>query len=316
MRYEHLISQALATPWAIEPAYADRIADLLVRRVIAGTVDQAEIQAAINSRREDDDPAARVADGVAVIQLYGPIVPKGGMFVKSSGASSAENFASLFESLCANADVNAIVIDADSPGGSTNGITEAYARMTAAKRASGKTVAAVSNYMMCSAAYYLCSMADEIIASPSSYTGAIGVFAIHESVARKLEAEGIDVTVISAGDEKVDGIPVEPLSERAATSMQSRIDALYSAFVRDVAAGRNTTASAVRSGYGRGAPLTSGAALDAGVVDRVGTLSETVDRMRRPQARAASRRRRASTEDLSADLARQIGEQYVRSRNS
>ena len=308
VRYEHLISRAMATPWAIEPAYAERVASLLVRRVIAGTVSPTEISAAVGQQRSQD---IDVDSGVAVTRMYGLILPKANIMTEASGAMSAEVFASTFEALCADGEISAIVIDCDSPGGSTDGIAEAHARMAAAKAESGKTVVAVSSYMMCSAAYWLCCIADEIVASPSSMTGSIGVFAIHESVAGQLETEGVDVTLISAGEEKVDGNPFEPLSPRAAASMQGRIDAMYGAFVRDVAGGRNATPAAVRSGYGRGAPLTAGSALDAGVADRVGTLAETVGRMRRPQARAASRRRRASTAEVNAELARAIGAEYA-----
>ena len=188
MRYEHILSRALSTPWAIEPAYADRIASLLVSRVIAGAVSQGEIAAAVGERR---DASLTVTDGVGVARLYGPIFPKANMMTESSGATSAEDFASLFEALCRSSDVSAVVIDCDSPGGSTDGVAEAYDRMLSAKADSGKTVVAVSSYMMCSAAYFLCCAADEIVVSPSSFTGGIGVFAIHESVAEALKDEGI-----------------------------------------------------------------------------------------------------------------------------
>lgn len=306
MRYEHLISRVESTLWAIEPAYGKFFTDLLYRRT-GEAVSADDVRAATVDRRGGDQG---VRDGVGIVQLYGPIFPKANLMTESSGCTSCEEFAGAFEALCANADVAAIVIDCDSPGGAISGVQEAYDRMVSAKSDSGKTVVAVANHTMASAAYWLCCAADEIVASPSSLTGAIGVFKIHESIARKLEADGTDVTIISAGEEKVDGNPFEALSDRASASMQSRIDAAYNAFTRAVADGRNTTPAAVRSGYGRGAPLTSGAALDAGLVDRVGTMLETVDRMRRPQARAAARRRRSSSEALSVELAQQIGKHY------
>ena len=296
MRYEHLLAYVMSTPWAIEPTYAERVASLIVKRVLAGGPIAEDVEAAVGRRR---DPEPQISDGVAVLPLHGPIFPKANLMTKSSGATSAEEFASAFAALCADDDVSAIVIDCDSPGGSVFGVSEAFARMRAAKRSTGTTVAAVSNYMMCSAAYYLAAVADEIVASPSSYTCSIGVVAIHESIADKLEAEGVDVTLIYAGERKADGNPFEPLGERAEASMQARIDAAYAAFVRDVADARGATEAEVRDGYGRGAPLTATSAVESGGADRVGTLAETVARMRRPQARSATKRRRVTAGELA-----------------
>ena len=102
------------------------------------------------------------------------------------------------EALVASDDAKAIVIDVDSPGGSVSGIPEAASRIKALRGI--KPIVAVSNYLNASAAYWLTAQADEVVASPSSMTGSIGVFSIHESIARSLDAEGIDVTLIKAGD--------------------------------------------------------------------------------------------------------------------
>lgn len=137
---------------------------------------------------------------------------------------------------------------------------------------------AVSNTLMASAAYDLAAQADEVVASPSSLTGSIGVWMAHVDLTGALEAEGIKVKLISAGKYKTLGTPYEPLSAEHEARLQAMVDVYYQGFLSRVARGRGTTAAAVKSGFGEGDVLTASAAKAAGLVDKVATLEQTLAR--------------------------------------
>jgi ClpP class serine protease len=122
---------------------------------------------------------------VAVLPMFGTISQRPSLMTKYSGGTSAEQFAGAHAALLDDGSVRSIVWEVDSPGGSVAGVPEAAARLVG-MRGQKKTVA-VSNALMASAAYWLGSAADEIVAAPSSLTGSIGVVAVHEDYSRANE---------------------------------------------------------------------------------------------------------------------------------
>jgi ClpP class serine protease len=79
----------------------------------------------------------------------------------------------------ADESIGAIVIQIDSPGGNVAGTPE-VARKIYEARGKGKAIIAQADSLMASAAYYIGAAADEIVATPSSEVGSIGVYAVHE----------------------------------------------------------------------------------------------------------------------------------------
>ena len=154
---------------------------------------------------------------------------------------------------------------------------------------------------MGSAAYMLASQADEVVASPSSITGGIGIFNVHSSIARALEAEGIDTTLIKAGRYKAEDLPILPLGEGARDAMQTMVDVFYDQFVRAVARGRGATARGVKKAFGEGRALAADAALEAGLADKVETLADVVVRLGTSRGRNAIARS-SHAEDEEPDL--------------
>jgi signal peptide peptidase SppA len=141
--------------------------------------------------------------------------------------------------------------------------------------------------MAASAAYWLAAQADEIVSLPSGVAGSIGVFMAHKSLARALEQEGIDVTLISAGKFKVEGNPYAPLDEEAQGFMQSRVDDYYASFTRAVAKGRGVPITQVREGMGQGRVLGADAALAQNMVDGIASFDQVLSKMQKDAALSA-----------------------------
>lgn len=224
--------------------------------------------------------ATRVGS-VSVLPVYGVIEHRSDWLMELFGEGAS--IMGLREALRAELNdptVRAVVLDIDSPGGSIAGVTEFASELRTA-RGGTKPIVAVANTLAASAAYWLGSQADEFVVTPSGHVGSIGVYAVHQDVSRLLDAMGVTMTIVSAGPHKTEGNEFEPLSDEARAQIQSRVDASYQQFLADVAAGRRVAVADVEANYGGGRVFTARDALKAGLVDRVATLAQTVQRLER-----------------------------------
>jgi ClpP class serine protease len=64
--------------------------------------------------------------------------------------------------------------------------------------------------------------------------------------------------------------------------VQGLVDGAYGRFIGDVAKGRGIRPADVRDGYGQGRTLSAERALEAGLIDRIATSSETLARIMQP----------------------------------
>jgi signal peptide peptidase SppA len=164
----------------------------------------------------------------------------------------------------------------DSPGGEVFGVSELADKIYAAREQ--KKIIAVANSLMASAAYWIGSSAHEIVATPSSITGSIGVIAMHEDWSKALESMGVKTTIITAGEHKADGSPYAPLTEPAAIEIKKRVDYYYEMFTESVGRNRGNTANQVKKTYGDGRVFNAKEAKDIGLIDRIDTLQGTINR--------------------------------------
>lgn len=299
-----------STPWAIEEGALAQIVELLQLRRNGYEFTEQEIQARINlskaepSEGEEDGP--QVLDGVAVLPLFGVLAPRLSMMQEISGGTSTQIFGQWFEQALKDPNIKAIVLNVDSPGGSAYG-NEEIAQIIRAARGQ-KPIKAVATNMMASAAYYIGSAADELIASPSAEVGSIGTYMIHGEGSRAAANEGYTYTVVKAGENKAVGNNVEPLTSSARAVLQERIDNLNTQFVAAVATNRNVSPETVNKNFGQGKVMLAPAAKAAGLVDRVGTLNQVVGELRAKSAQTLTPKK---LDIISADPAPVSGARIV-----
>lgn len=288
-RLEHLFRFVSNTPWAITPEVLAVITDMLTYRMAGHRLSAEEIEERIG--RELDVPyhaedlqaraGSRRSDrggAVALLSLYGVIAPRASMVQSVSGPSGTglDEFSSLLQNAVDDPEVGSIVIDINSPGGTTDMVPETGERIRNAREV--KPVYAVANTQAASAAYWLASQATEVVATQSADVGSIGVYMAHHDLSGELEQRGRKVTLISAGKFKVEGNPFQELGDEALAHYQGVADDFYGMFVDAVARGRGVKSSVVREGYGEGRTLMAKKALAAGMIDRIDTLEGTVNR--------------------------------------
>lgn len=267
----NILRAAGRTPWAIQEGKLQEIVAFLELRANGGLVAEEDVRAFAASNRR---PTPAAHGSVAVLPLFGVIGHRMNAMSSMSGGTSTEKFASLFANALEDPNVRAIVLDIDSPGGTVQGVSELASQIYKARGT--KPIVAVANALAASAAYWIASAADEIVAPPSGEVGSIGVFVIHTDVSKAEAADGVTHTIIKAGKYKAEGNPYEPLSEEARAAAQEYVDGYYGMFVGAVAKNRGVSVGDVRSGYGEGRTLRAADALKAGMIDRVGTLDSVL----------------------------------------
>lgn len=275
IKYHHVRSQILNTPWAILP---EKLADIMsfINAKCRGENISADQIAEIKAARGRESHS-RLQGTIAVVPVIGSIHHRANMFTETSGGTSAQNLGAKIDALAYDESISAIVLEVDSPGGSVFGVPEVASKIYNAR--SKKPIVASVAGLAASAAYWLGTAASEMVASPSSQVGSIGVFLAHEDISEMDKKVGIKTTLIKAGKYKTEGNPYEPLSDEAKANMQKMVDEYYELFVEAVARHRGVSISQVKNGFGEGRVVSAKEGLALGMIDRIETLDETLERL-------------------------------------
>lgn len=265
------MNDLLSGPWALDRNWATRA----YRSMSDPTPREAAAQ---------PDPVREGA--TIIIPLHGMMTAKGSWW-----STSTDAFTDLIRASGDNAKIGAIVLDINSPGGSTYGVEEAAEAVFALRQV--KPVIAVANHLACSAAWHVATQASAVYASPSADVGSLGVYSMHVDESKYLEDIGVKVSLISAGPKKVAGNPFEPLSDQARADIQADVDASYQTFLANVARGRGISADEVKAKHGEGASVMAATAHANGMIDGIMTLRDAIAKVSSSRSRLALMRRRA-----------------------
>lgn len=223
----------------------------------------------------------------AVLEISGILIRRAGFFARFFGFNGTQDLIEAVASIAADSSVERVVLLIDSPGGEVSGIPELGDAITALD----KPVTAVVQGTAASAAYWIASQADEIIAGRSDEVGSIGVRIGFYDYSEMFEREGVEPVVIDTGVHKSTGFPGSKVTEEQREELQHSVDLFFDDFVNAVSQGRGLTAAQVRE-VGDGRMFVAREALEHGLIDRIGGLS---DALQAPSgASADSRRRRLS----------------------
>ena len=196
--------------WAITPEAFDTI----LRQVHEFKFDAqeaatiAEIRASIPARG-----GYALQDGIAVIDVAGPLSKRLGFMSFFFGGTSYEGISNAFKAALADSKVNGIALRIDSPGGTLGGLDEVASLIFNARGT--KPVVAFAEGAMTSAAYWIGSAADRVVSQRMAVVGSIGVLIVHADWSEWNKRVGVNVTYLTAGKYKALGNPDEPLSELA-----------------------------------------------------------------------------------------------------
>lgn len=214
---------------------------------------------------------------IGTVPIYGPIGQRLSTEVLKCGGTACEEIAACLDSLLADKSVEAIVLDVDSPGGSSYGVEELADKIYEARGV--KPIYAIANSMACSAAYWLASAAGQMLATPGGDVGSVGCYMMHVDQSGYDELQGLAITFVSAGTYKVEANPHEPLGTEAAAYLQTQVDYTAGRFLAALARNRGVSTAQVEAGFGQGRVFNAEQALAAGMIDRILSFDELLRKL-------------------------------------
>ena len=138
-----------------------------------------------------------------------------------------------------NSNVKAILIRANSPGGSPVISNIAFAEIRRMKAEHPNIpVYAVVEDMCASGCYYIAAAADKIYADPSSLVGSIGVIGSSFDLTGLMDKLGVKRRVRIAGSNKDMGDPFVPETPEQQALWQQMLDQIHAEFIKSVREGR------------------------------------------------------------------------------
>jgi len=170
-----------------------------------------------------------VEGGIGTVALRGPMMRNPDVIDQLVfGATDTEEVLAAVHEAAEREDVQAILLDIDSPGGSVNGTPELAAAVAAASKT--KTVYAFSAGQMCSAAYWVASQCDAVYATPSARVGSIGVILPVVDSSEAFAQAGLKMEVFAAGKFKSAGTPGTSLTDEQKDWLQSEVEEIAADF--------------------------------------------------------------------------------------
>lgn len=220
------------------------------------------------------NPLAMIGN-VAVIPIEGTLVHKGGYVGSSSGETSYEGLRTQIAAARASSTVAGVAYEVDTFGGEVAGVFELADQM--AQLSQEKPTLAILTDFALSAGYLLASTARQIIMPQFGEAGSIGVIRMHVDMSRKLQNDGVQVTLITAGKRKAEGTPTQPLPADVADAWRADVEAVRQVFAQRVGQNRGQRFSASAALATEAASYGAADAVRLGLVDAIGPSQDAFD---------------------------------------
>ena len=208
-------------------------------------------------------------DQVAIVVAKGQILDG----EQRAGTIGGDSTARLLRQARIDDNVKAVVLQVDSPGGSSFASEVIRQEVLELQKAGKPVVASMSTYAA-SGGYWISAPADKIYASPSTITGSIGVFGMFMTYENTLDYIGVSSDGVASTE--VAGLsPARELDPRFADILQRNVESSYNRFITMVAENRQMTPEAVDD-IAQGRVWIGTKAKELGLVDELGELEDAV----------------------------------------
>lgn len=207
---------------------------------------------------------------------------------------AASQFTLFCREIIDDSDIQAVVLRVESPGGGV-GASDRIHHQVQRLQAKGKTVVVSMGSVAASGGYYVSASAHEILAEPTTVTGSIGVIMAWPVMRGTLEKIGVEPIVLKsthADTWKDEGSWIDKPTALHRKHLQKLLDDIQEKFETIVRNGRGarlkTRTAGLDSAEGdvryteieplNGKVYLADEALELGLIDRIGYLSDAADR--------------------------------------
>lgn len=227
---------------------------------------------------------------IAVIDISGVITPYQNILSVLFGGTDVQSIGEQLESAVSDPAIGGIILRIDSPGGIITGVEELASTIAAAR--GKKPIIAYAYGNAASAAYWIASAADRIVAGPTTSLGSIGVAM---AVAKDQDKGWVRFVSSNAPGKKID-----PSTREGQDSIQRRLDAMEAEFVAAIAAHRGISQDKVLQDFGRGDVLPAREAVRVGMADMVGGFRDALALLFDPEIQPSNQGETMSKQDNPA----------------
>jgi signal peptide peptidase SppA len=235
--YPHILSKVYGEPWLITPQKHAAIRAALTSHSLGKTAEVVFMDEGEDVKEKR--PQDYCYGSTMVIPIHGIIGTRLSLMEVACGGCDLKALHELLDVAASMPMVQRVILDIDSPGGTVTGVPEAADAI--AELADSKEVFAFTETLMCSAAYWLASQAQEIFCTGSSRVGSIGVYSIFEDWSEALKDDGVKINAIYAGEMKLAGAYFKPMTDKERAMFQERTDKIYTQFKEACTANRSIT---------------------------------------------------------------------------
>jgi protease IV len=214
-----------------------------------------------------------IGDRIAVINITGMIVSDGAAAMGDGERTDVSTVKQSLQTALDDAKVKAIVLRIDSPGGDALAASTMLELLNEAKLK--KPIVASMSGVAASGGYMVALAGDRIFAELMTVTGSIGVFSLKPDLSGLLEKTGIRREVLTRGRFADAETPFKSFDDASFRKFMEMTGVVYDDFIAKVAKGRKMTPAAVDAVAG-GRVWSGKRALEVGLIDRIGGLSDAV----------------------------------------
>lgn len=212
-------------------------------------------------------------DAIGVIDLNGTITSDTAGVMSAQGTITPGQVTELLDKANYAANIKAVVVRINSPGGSVVASDEIYHMLLDFD----KPVVIWLGDTAASGGFYISCGGDYVIAHPDSLTGSIGVISQFINAEDLLDELGVKVMVLTTGAHKDMGSLFREMTEEEQEIWTGILDQVYGDFVKVVAESRILSEDKVRD-LADGRVYTGRQAYELDLVDKVGLYTDAIDK--------------------------------------
>jgi ClpP class serine protease len=238
MTLDQIVMRLVHRPLLMDLAHARRLFSSLAGKMNIAHLSDAQGEVALGEKMRIKSMAGiggegsdryrpyRLVDGIAVVPVTGTLLHRYQWI--DSWATGYDAVVRMVELAVEDPDVDGILLDIDSPGGEAAGCFDAARQLRALGEK--KPLASLCNDMTLSGAMALASAAEHRYITSTGEAGSVGVAMAHWSYEDMIKNDGVEVTLIYAGEHKVDGNMYQHLPEAVYTRFKNECQDLRQEF--------------------------------------------------------------------------------------
>lgn len=216
---------------------------------------------------------------IALLTVDGVIQDVGSSSPWTTVSYDHQNFLKTLDQILEDESVQGIVLAVNSPGGGAIESAEIHKKLVEIKEQRNIPIYASMGSMAASGGYYISAPADKIFAHRETITGSIGVIIQSYNFAQLAEKIGVEFETVKSGAHKDMFGGTRASSEEEKAMIQEMVNDSYEVFVDVVEQGRNMSEVDVKK-VADGRILGGSQAIQAGLVDELGNLEDTIASLR------------------------------------